>query len=262
MAELLLKATDVNAAKSKMSQKYDVICAFNNRAIRFEYAQQICSPKQQGYEASGLRTSDTVLESFLKHTHEFKFERVSATEIKRIILATQAEEVLAPNPSLVIRIARQKRYPHHMLFGTEGVEYWYGGRKDFSNAALDLVWADIEAKTSELEANYTLWPLGTDEIAHYRPISVDDFDDAMLERLINTERDIDDDPDENSEFNPDAVEGDPDFQISSIVRKRRAYVDWESLGVAATGDTRGEVYTRATSVVFKTRLNMWTHRNR
>ncbi len=152
MAELALKiAPGANYADG------DILCAFNSRAIRCVHAQHICHVKQAGGGIGGLRDNAHVARDWFEHTHQYCFERVSRTEIRRILLSDTSEVLIDGTPKLIdgrmqhIDVERyvNRRMLHngHKMFGTPGREVWYGGRKDVSDANLNLVWDAIETKT-------------------------------------------------------------------------------------------------------------------
>jgi hypothetical protein len=166
-------------------QDGDVMHCMNQRKIRCVHAQHLCHVKQAGLTKDGLR-ADGIARKFLERTSQFKITRVSQTEIERLNLQTLEVDTIGPTPNaqnermdVPLYIARRVAHPRHAIFGTPGAEYWYGGYKDFSNAALDLVWNDIETDTPEREVNYQLWPLTSREKQVYLAFKIDDVADAV-----------------------------------------------------------------------------------
>lgn len=216
MAELAIKV-----GSNLGTQAYkdgDILCAFNSRRIRCTHAQHICDYRKIGRNGGGLIVSSSVAKDFFDHTHQYKFQRISKTEIKRITLSDMSEEALSDKPNVKGEqiaveefIRRRKMRSDHYLFGNIGSEFWYGGRKDFSNAKMDLVWNAIETKTPLRESNHTLWPTGAQDLKVHLFLSVDDFDDSETENLVESEID------------------ETDLDNPIIVKKRKRYVIWQDL---------------------------------
>lgn len=199
MAELLLK---VDAGSGY--DDGDILCAFNRRAIRCCHAQHICHPKQARRNASGLIVVEDVLLDWYEVTHQFRFERVSATEVERVTIATGERERLGAKPNekgeaidVRLFVRRRKLKPTHRLFGEDGHEIWYGGRIDFGVDAVERVWDAIEGKTEHRRnaAEFVRWPMGRLDVRSHLPIAVDEFDDAEANELVSA--DIDDSDPEN-----------------------------------------------------------------
>lgn len=217
MPELCLKVGSVSV-DPRSYQDGDILCAFNRRHIRCVHAQHICHVKNAGGGRGAHRNPAHVAKDFFEHTHQYRFDRVSRTEIRRVTLADLTEVLIDGTPRRIdgkmqhMDVERyiQHRLEHdrHKIFGAPGFEVWYGGRTDVSHAKLDLVWAAIEAKTPELEANYPRWPAGEQDLRSHLFVAVDDFDDDEANVLVAPELD----------------ETDPENSIT--LRKRLRYVDW------------------------------------
>lgn len=220
----------------------DILAAFNNRQIRCVHAQHICHVKHAGGGAGVHRDSSHVARDFFEQTHEFRFERISKTEVKRIRLSDLTEHIF-DGTSRVIDGKRQqidvgpfvkRRLKHnvHAIFGTDGSEVWYGGRQDFSNAALDLVWNAIETKTPNRAADFTTWPCGSKDRRSHFFIAVIDFHDGRAADLVAPELDL----------------SDPENPVT--LRKRKHFIYFRSdLGLSAKtlsriDDKRVEVLPR------------------
>ena len=220
MAELLLKI-DPGANYDDG----DVLCAFNRRAIRCCHAQHICHPRIATRNGSGLIVPGSPAHVFFEATHQYRFNRVSATQVLRTDLVASDTEVLGLRPNakgeqidVRLFVARRKRKADHRLFGEDGAEVWYGGRKDFSNAKLDIVWTAIETQTPLREADHARWPMGRLDVRHHLPVRVEEFDDAVQATLVSQELD----------------ETDPENPV--VIRKRRHRVDWQTALQLTTED--------------------------
>ncbi len=199
----------------------DILAAFNSRFIRCVHAQHICHVKLAGGGIGGLRDNAHVARDWFEHTHQYRFERVSQTEIKRILLSDMSEVLIDGTPKLIDGkmqhmdveryVNRRMLHNRHKMFGTTGVEVWYGGRTDVSDAKLDLVWNAIETKTAFQEADFPLWPAGNKDLISHLFVTVDDFDEAEASDLVSPELDL----------------TDPDNPIT--VKKRRRHMDWRDV---------------------------------
>lgn len=204
----------------------DVLVAKNRRAIRFCHAQHICWPRDGEGRKIGGMVGDTqpLLEKLFCETYQYKWERVSETEIKRTNLVTLSEVVYGSTPvedpdrprhmihcHVAQHFAFRKRTKKMPLFGSPREEVEYGGRINASHAKLDNVWAEIEARTAEREAEHVDWPFTPRELSRFLAISVDDFDDAEAGELMA----------------PLMDETDPDNPVR--VKRRKHSIAWRGL---------------------------------
>ncbi len=202
-------------------QDGDILCAFNRRRIRCVHAEYICHVRHQGFNSDGLRDLDTLPEVFQKETYQYKFERISVTEIRRTNLGTLDEEVIGPTPTLIDGrmqhmavaefIMRRKAHARHRIFGTAGAEIWYGGRTNAAWEKLDTIWDEIEARTANVETDFEFWPITPKELERFLIVSTNDFDDAVGVDLTAALVD----------------ETDPDDPI--MISKRKTWIDWVNL---------------------------------
>ncbi len=170
-------------------QDGDILCSFNRRRIRDVHAHYICDVKHATHNSDGLHDLDTLPEILRLNCCRYKFERISATEVRRTHLDTLDEDVMdetpriyadKPTPQYVhaaLFLERRKAHPRHGIFGTAGNEVWYGGRKNASYDRLTTVWNAIETKTANREENFTAWPATQIELKRFLIISTNDFDD-------------------------------------------------------------------------------------
>ena len=215
MAELALKVGSVSA-NPKHYQDGDILCAFNSRYIRCVHAQHICHVKSAGGGRGVHRNDAHIARDWFEHTHQYRFERVSRTEIRRITLADLSEELINNIPRLIDGkmqymhveqyLARSFAHEGHKIFGSAGAEIWLGGRRDKSDAAMDLAWNALETKTDFREVVFTRWPAGTQDLKSHLMVLVDNFTDADAAILVAPEFD----------------KTDP----KKRARKRKRFVDW------------------------------------
>jgi hypothetical protein len=208
----------------------DIVCAFNNRRIRGIHAEQICHIKTIGLNADGLRQINSLPELFQKEVYQYRFERVSKTEVKRINQITLEEEIISNIPNakrehiyLDEFLTRRKKNPNHRIFGTAGNEVWYGGITDVSNIRLDNIWQKIEERTEHREVNHKDWPCSDQELRHFFVVPTDDFDDAQADELVSS---IESKPDERGH--------------KTIIKKRKSKVNFRT-GLGLSEDTLGKI---------------------
>jgi hypothetical protein len=163
------------------------------------HAEQVCHLDHAGFTPSGLRPMDALARDFREAVCQFRFARVSATEVERVDLTTGTRVVFGAVPVMVdgVRqhmhvaafVQRRQQHPRHGLFGAPGAEQWYGGREDRSSARLDLVWQAIEAKTPQRESDqeFQHWPAGTQDLRSHLMLAVDEFDDGVAATLVQPE---------------------------------------------------------------------------
>lgn len=216
MAELILK-TSTNGPDPAY-QDGDIIHAMNDLRIYDVHAQHICHKDEIGFNGDGLRPANSLTEMYLTKCRQYKFERISITEIKRITLATMDEEILSDKlnadgeqMNVALYIRRRKEHGKHLIFGTAGSEVWYGGRTSQTTAISDDIWNEIESRTAYLKTNYNRWPFTGNEKRQHLILAVDDFDNVTRGSL------------EESEYDRDG----------GIVKRRKNKVDWHSIGLSA-----------------------------
>lgn len=230
MAELVLKIRDhpdVTGYKDG-----DIVCAFNQRRIRCVHAEHICHIKNTSFNGDGLNV-EGVARKFQEFIYQYKIERVSKTEIKRIELSSMKEEILSNIPDakgqaidvpyFIFRrlnkfdLITETIIPNlrHRIFGTKGNEFWYGGRVDVSNIVLDNVWNMIEIDTPNLESNFTLWPLTDTEKKEFLGLKINDFGETEAQQFVESEY---------------KIVGEEEV----LQKKRRRNIDWQSMSLPVT----------------------------
>lgn len=219
MAELLLKV----ARELRPDPAYrdgDVMLAVNDRRIKQVHAQHLCHYKHVGFNSDGLRPVGSLPELYAENVWEYRFNRVSKTEVMRTELAT-SKQSMVEGIDAVAYVRRATQASNHMIFGTTGNEYWFGGRKRPARTAdLSIVWAGIEAKTPYREENFTRWPFSDYELKGWLAIAVDDFDDRTRGEM---EKPLYDYP-------PNT----PDVKVK-VVNKASHRVDWQNLPGLSSG---------------------------
>ena len=185
MAELALKVGD-----SSTYEDGDIICAFNDRRIGCAHMQHICDHRKVPL-VKGLRPIGSLAQYMKEAISEYRFERISHTEVKRVEIATAKEDTfgLSPNGTgayidVPLFVARRMDRDDHRIFGEPGREIWYGGDKDKSVATIDAVWAEIESRTPLRRVDHNRFPIGSEGAKVHLRIAVDDFDDVEAKRLV------------------------------------------------------------------------------
>jgi hypothetical protein len=214
MAELILK-TSTNGPDPQW-QDGDIIHAMNDLRIHDVHAQHICHKNLIGFNGDGLRPVNSLTEMYLANTRQYKFERISAAELKRIDLTTLDEEVLSDTPNakgeyidVVLYLQRRKQHPKHLIFGSSGSEIWYGGRTLITDTRIDGIWTLIESQTANLRADHDKFPWGKEDQKDHLVITVDDFDNTVRAELEVQVYDIADPP--------------------VMTKRRKNKVDWRNL---------------------------------
>lgn len=232
MAEILLKITDgANYSDG------DCLCAFNNRHIHCVHAQHICHLDAAGFQPNGLRPNGSLPQRFREKTSQYRFNRISETEVRRTEIATGVQEIFGPE-SIDVRefLKRRKKHHRHAIFGVEGEEVWYGGRTDFSQVAVDAVWSEIESHSTNRRRNaeFGLWPMGRLDIRHHLAVRFADFTDDEAQGLVAPQLELD-------------LNGDPVLDADGrevVIAKRNINVDWRNELLDDLGVTEAQVLNR------------------
>lgn len=210
MAEILLYVTD-EVRPDTAYQDGDIVCAFNDRRILCCHAEMHCHPRKAPRNGSGLILVGSLAHRWYERTAQYRFERVSATEVRRTVIATGESEIIGRTPNrngeaMHVRafVQRRKARPNHRLFGEDGAEVWYGGTTDVSMPAVAAVWDEIEQHSPLRRADH-LVPTWLSGAGLRAPIA--DFSDAIAGEMTASEVDA----------------------FGRLVRKRRRSFDWRSL---------------------------------
>ncbi len=218
MAELVLKVND-----GANYEDGDILCCFNRRNIRSNYAQMICrlGTEPGDYNKDGLRIPGSLPDALRINTMQYKFQRVSETEVQRIAQADASQQLFGPPDIFVSEyITRRRRSKRHAIFGDVGSEYWYGGNTDYSLGAIIKVWAQIKRLTGQDidDPGFNLAPLGNQDIRSHLAVRMQEVTDQEAAELVSPEYAVD----EN---------GDPilDDDGTPIIAKKRAFkADWRN----------------------------------
>lgn len=218
MAELLLCVTD-EVRPDTAYQDGDIVCAFNDRRILCCHAEMHCHPRRAPRNGSGLILPGSLAQRWYERTAQYRFERVSATEVRRTVIATGQVEVIGPRPNargermdVRLYLRRRRARADHRIFGEDGAEVWYGGTTDVSMPVVAAVWDEIEEHSPHRRAEHRLWPLGGVERRHFLPLSMAaDVDDATAQAMES----------------PEVDETDPDNPVT--LRKRTQAVPWRDV---------------------------------
>jgi hypothetical protein len=190
-------------------QSGDILCAFNQKRIGLVHASHICHPKKFGFSSSGLRQPGTLLERMLRRSYQYKFQRVSRTEVERMDLATLDVEIFSdktrPRAHVEQYVFQRKLHARHLLFGSPGREYWFLGRY---RPDVDAIWAEIEEHSPERRVDHQLHPLSERVKRAFLALRLSaDFDDQAAADMTAQEVD----------------------EEGTVLRKRTHMVDWRAL---------------------------------
>lgn len=223
MAELLLKVGTIGP--DPRWQDGDVVCAWNSRMVSQRHLSIIAHPRLL---PPGRRAIDSHAFDYLGGVCRFRFERISATEVRRtdttgalpVEIFNNTANAQGERIDVGAYLARQLRHPNHAIFGAAGTEIWFGGRRDYATSRLDAIWTKVEARSGLLKADHDQFPITETEKRHFLPITLDDFSDATMFALLA--RDV-----------SDTMEDGADRLV--VNQRRVSHVDWENL----PGMTRG-----------------------
>lgn len=147
-------------------QDGDIVCAFNERRILCCHAEMICHVQKVELNNDGLNPEDCLTRWMLEQFSQFKFERVSSTEVKRTNLLTNSSDVISSTPNgdgeymhVDLFLSGKRRKNDHHIFGRDGAEVWFGGKIDTSLENVNLLWNKIESESDNVKVNHQRWPL-------------------------------------------------------------------------------------------------------
>jgi hypothetical protein len=220
MANLLLKVGD-----SSGYDDGDILVAPNRKRIRCVHASHLCHTRLVPFNSDGYNSIVPINQTFLSKTNQYRFDRVSQTEVLRTDLLDNTTELFSDTTEQYIHVQEfinhQKEFPNHMIFGTEGNEFWYGKEISVDHDVWDDVWAKIEEEGAGREINFKHFPFTEIEHKHFLPLTLDnDFTDEECNEYVAPEVD-EEDLDETG--------------APKLVSKRRCRYQWEAarLGVSS-----------------------------
>ena len=191
----------------------DIIHAMNDRRIKDVHAQTITHPKKCNLGPGVRHEAGCLAQVYLENTKEFKMERISENEVRRTNLATLDTDIISDVANkageymdVPFFIKRRIAHHAHQIFGSNGAEYWYGGKTDASLSNLSTIWTEIESKTAFREADHTKFPFTDKELSNYYVVKVQDFTNSERGDLEAPLLDVD----------------------GNTVKARKNYVDWEN----------------------------------
>jgi hypothetical protein len=189
MAEILLRVRDSDAING--TKDGDIICAATDLRIKHIHADTICTRSNVAFNRHGLRDPLTLIDVYLQNTCTYKFQRTSEAAVDRILLEDGTTEEISSQPNargeymdVPLFILRRLQHARHLIFGTPGNEYWYGGRQVINHTALDEVWHKIETDTPEREIDHRMFPLTVAEKRGWFAMTVDDGGEPEFNGLI------------------------------------------------------------------------------
>lgn len=218
MAELLVKIQDRSSDNTDYKDG-DILCAFNDKRIKIVHAEHVCHYKRAGRNNEGLIIPGHTCQDWFENTHQYKFERVSKTQVKRTNLFTKQIEIFGkPEIDVELFIHRRRLKENHRIFGHGQREIWYGGKINLDEANIDKVWESITNKTGFLVADYNLWPMGRLDIKHHLAVRTQNFNDTEAIDIVTPEYQLKDGRPVLDQ-NGDKV----------VVKRRKNKVDWRDL---------------------------------
>lgn len=157
---------------------------------RTRHEIQCCNCEHIANLKSRIPHTKTPVNSLLKTwndlTYEYRFERVSATEILRVRLADNFTELFG-SPAIDVRefVARRG---NAAMFGEDGSELWYGGNIRYASKAIEVMWTAIENQTGihpDTHPVLNRWPCGNLEVKHFLACTIHELEsNAAVYRLL------------------------------------------------------------------------------
>ena len=188
MAELIIKVG--TNGPDPAWQDGDVMHAWNNRDLELMYLEnELCNPWNAPLNGDGLVDTGTIYEDFKRHTYRLKFEQLTATTFRETNLLTLDTRDIAGTTEatkmkkwldkqlLIFNTANGGTYVH--LFGVLGAVVWYRRSGNSSQPQLNLVWADVEAKTAEQQVDHQESLLGQEDLKRILVVKTTNFDQSI-----------------------------------------------------------------------------------
>ena len=179
MAELIVRVENGGAFEDG-----DVVLAPNDRATLACHASRISNVRATGFNSDGLRP-DSLPRRAMDLLYRYRFDRISETEVRRTDRFHDTYEVLSGTPNghgeyidVVSFLRNRRRSNRHTIFGSEGSEFWFGGKVKGDAASVSLWWDLIEGETPHRRADHKKWPLSQVEESHFCALSVADFSEG------------------------------------------------------------------------------------
>lgn len=239
MAEIILSIVSEGQRGGKAYGDGDIVTAVNDRHILCMYTHRICHVKNMTRESSGNLSINSLAWHLQNTTYKYKFTRVSRDEIEREDLSTNETKRFNNTPNangeridVPLFIARRKAHPRNRIFGSPGAEIWFGGKQDYSQAKLDLVWDEIETQTVLLRANHKDLRVPVYELKKRLYLKCIDFLDVEASTMLESEND----------------ETDPENPV--LTYKRSYYVDFAAVPELNSRTT--DIYDKRKSVDVRT----------
>lgn len=215
MAELILATRQSSGATP--FHDGDIIHAFNRRRIETVHIDHICHPWKETPDRDG-RIPDHLARPMYEARYEFRFERISRTEARKIRIATrELVKIVGPDTAdidLFVRralAAKRGQNAKRAIFGTPGREIWYGGRTSWETARINALWTTIESRSPLRRADHQLFPLGRGDRSRSLVVRVAEFDDAT-----------------RTEYESPETAEDRDGNTVTVWQ-RRNFVDWRTI---------------------------------
>ncbi len=194
----------------------DILHAHNDAYLLWQHTQSITDHRK--VPGGFFKPIDCMACKRLEAVSQYKFQRISRTEIKRITLSDMGEETLSATPNVKNEaidvpefIARRKAGGKLPMFGSEDSVIWFGGHTSLTK--LSELWTDvITPETGLLEADHKQKTNYSHHfLKRYLVVVTTDFDEVRRGIIENTDVEY---------TNPgDAV----------LLAKRRHKVDWRNM---------------------------------
>lgn len=254
MAEVIIKIDP-----SSNYENGDVLAAFSDRHVANVHAQRICKPRPEQRNSDGRLQIGTLPFHYMSRVSQYRFERVGPVEVDRYEIGTANDPVRFGPADMDVRffLRRRLRKSDNLIFGPKGQEVWFGGRTDFSAAATQAVWEQIEANSGIRQnvARWQLWPMGRLDIRSHLALRMESFAEWQVRSLVEPQYAVDDngdfiwrtrDGDRGISTNENTPPDDRDWSLVTVAKRRRK-ADWLTT-LEAVGATEQQVKDKAEPV--------------
>lgn len=181
----------VSVEDARGYEEGDVLNVFNSASVLRVHAQHEVHPKRVARRASGAIQADTLLETYLDETKQYKFERISSTEVRRTDRFTNSIDTISATPNadgeymnVQLYIDRRLKHDRNKVFGEEGAEYWFGGNSSITVTTMDRVWDAIETEKGIVRPS--TFPFTANEMRRYAVLRVADLTPRQLNEVISS----------------------------------------------------------------------------
>lgn len=215
MAEIIIQVR--NSPNPLGFQDGDIVHAHNDTFLLWDHTQKLASHRKE--QGGFFKSKNSMAYQMLNVVSEFRFERVSRIEVKKVNLADSSEYLISGNLNeygeaidLPQFIARRKSGGVAPMFGREHNAVWFGGTTNVTLPKLHTLWNNvITPRTGKTYQQHKRRSHNNGTLKGYLVLEMEDFTNVRRGRL--EEADID--------------STDPENPIT--LARRRRQIDWRNM---------------------------------